>query len=418
MTQHTRELATRHRHGHPAPMPPLPEPSPFARHWDLDPGIVFLNHGSFGACPRVVRETQRRFQDEMEAEPVRFLHRELETRLDPARAALAEFVRCDPDDLAFVTNATTGVNTVLRSLPLQSGDELLTTDHEYNACRNALDFVASRAGAKVVVAALPFPLHGPDEVVAAVLAKATAKTRLLLVDHVTSPTGLVLPVADLVAAMATRGIDTLIDGAHAPGMLDLDLRAIGAAFYTGNCHKWLCTPKGSALLHVRRDRQRHIRPLQLSHGANSPRTDRSRFRLEFDFTGTDDVTPFLCIPAALQFLGSLLPGGVSALRAHNHELARYGRERLLSALGIPAPAPAAMLGSLASVPLPLAAANAGMVAMDPLQTVLFERHRIEVPVMHWSSPPLRLLRISPQIYQSREQHDYLAAAVQRELAPR
>jgi isopenicillin-N epimerase len=397
-------------------LPSLPPPAEHARHWDLDPTVVFLNHGSFGACPRVVLQRQNELRAEMEREPVRFVHRELEGRLDAARAALAAFVGCDPDDLAFVPNATTGVNTVLRSLAFAPGDELLTTDHEYNACRNALDFVAARTGAKVVVAAIPFPLQSGQQVIDAVLAKATARTKLLLIDHVTSPTGLVMPVAELVAKLHSRGIDTLVDGAHAPGMLPLDLQALGAAYYTGNCHKWLCTPKGAALLHVRADRQHLVRPLVLSHGANSGRRDRSRFRLEFDWTGTDDPTPFLCIPAALRFLAGLLPGGIAALQRHNHELALAGRELLCRTLGIAPPAPASRLGSLAAVPLPPGGdALVGPLGLDPLQHALFERHHIEVPVMRWAAPSLRLLRISPQVYQTREQHEYLAAAVAAEL---
>jgi isopenicillin-N epimerase len=397
-------------------MPPLPKPSSFARHWDLDPGIVFLNHGSFGACPREVLAEQQRLRAQIEAEPVRFLHRELETRLDAVRAALAQFVGAEPDDLALLPNATTGVNTVLRSLPFAPGDELLVTDHEYNACRNVLDFVAARHGARVVVVPIPFPIDGPQVVVDRVLAAANERTRLLLIDHVTSPTGLVMPVAELVATLHARGIDTLVDGAHAPGMLPLDLRALGAAYYTGNCHKWLCTPKGAALLHVRADRQQLVRPLVLSHGANSNRRDRSRFRLEFDWTGTDDPTPFLCIPAAMRFLAGLLPGGIEALQQHNHELAVAGRELLCRTLGIAPPAPPSMLGSLAAVPLPPGGdALVGPLGLDPLQHALFERHRIEVPVMRWASPKLRLLRISPQVYQTHEQHEYLAAAVAAEL---
>ena len=386
-----------------------PLPSPLAEHWDLDPEVVFLNHGSFGACPREVLRLQQELRARMEAQPVKFLYRDLEAMLDEARATLAEFVGCDADDLAFVPNATTGVNTVLRSLSLQRGDELLVTDHEYNACRNALDFVAARSGAQVVVAEIPFPIDRPETVVERVLAKVTDRTRLLLIDHVTSPTGVVNPVEPLVAAMRKRGVDTLVDGAHAPGMLPLQLDRLGAAYYTGNCHKWLCTPKGSALLHVRRDRQAGVRPLVVSHGANSAREDRSRFRLEFDFCGTDDYTPFLCVPAALRFLEGLMPGGIEALQQHNRDLALAGRERLCQALGTRAPAPASMIGSLASVVLPWSEEPLIQPqGLDPLQLTLWERHQIEVPVMRWQTPKLRLLRISPQAYNDIGQYAHLA----------
>ena len=212
--------------------------------WPLERGVIFLNHGSFGACPAEVLRQQAALRDEMEAEPVRFLSRELDDRLADARQALAAFVGADADDLAFVANATGGVNAVLRSLRFSPGEELLTTDHAYNACRNAFDFAAGRAGARVVVATIPFPLASPEEVVEAVLARVTPRTRLALLDHVTSPTGLVLPLERLVAALSGRGVEVLVDGAHAPGMVPLDLGALGAAYYSGNCHKWLCAPKG------------------------------------------------------------------------------------------------------------------------------------------------------------------------------
>ena len=397
----------------------LPEPSEHARHWDLDPGVVFLNHGSFGACPREVLAAQREFVARMEREPVLFVHRELEGLLDHARIALADFLGADADDIAFVTNATSGVNTVLRSLRFAPGDELLTTDHEYNACRNALDLAAATWGARVVTARVPFPLQDPAQVVEALTAAATPRTKLVLVDHVTSPTGMVLPVERIVAAFAERGIDVLVDGAHAPGMLPLELRRLGAAYYTGNCHKWLCTPKGSAFLHVRRDRQAAIRPLAISHGANSTRTDRSRFRLEFDFCGTCDASPWLAIPAALAFLGRLLPGGIPALMAHNRALALRARDLLCSALGSTPPCPDSMIGSLASIVLdPLALDPVGPLGLDPLQVRLWERWHVEVPVMRWPSPRLRMLRVSPQAYNTIEQYEYLARAVvasEREL---
>ena len=257
-----------------------------------------------------VLAAQRQWRSRMEQQPLQFFGRDLETLLDQARAELATFIGAHADDLAFVPNATTAVNTVLRSLRFAPGDELLTTSQEYNACRNALDYVAERYGLTIVVAQVPFPLEAPEQVVEAIVGCVSAQTRLALLDHVVSQTGVVFPLAALVQALTSRGIETLIDGAHAPGMLPLNLQALGATYYTGNCHKWLCSPKGAAFLYVQRDRQSAIRPLTISHGANAPRTDRSRFRLEFDWTGTDDPTAYLCIPEAIRFMGSLLPGGM------------------------------------------------------------------------------------------------------------
>ncbi len=386
---------------------------PLRSRWRLDPEVTFLNHGSFGACPAVVLDAQAEWRARMEREPVLFLHRQHEDLLDVARARLAAFVGADPDDLAFVPNATTGVNTVLRSLEFSAGDELVTTDHEYNACKNVLDLVAQRTGARVRVVAVPFPLSDARAVVDAVVAAITPRTRLLLIDHITSPTGLVQPIEPIVRAYRERGIDVLVDGAHAPGMLDLDLQALGATYYTGNCHKWICAPKGAALLWVTRSRQADIRPLVTSHGWNSPRTDRSRFRLEFDFTGTDDYTPFLCVPTAIDVMGGLFAGGWAELRQRNHQLVLAGRDILCRALRVPAPAPDAMLGSLAAVPLPQAQPPAPQppLYLDRLQVELFDRHRIEVPVPLWPKWPRRLIRISAQAYNTKAEYERLAAAL-------
>jgi len=360
-------------------------------HWTLDPGVTFLNHGSFGACARSILEVQAELRARLEREPVQFMTRALEPLLDEARAVLAGVIGADPDDLAFIPNATSGVNTVLRSLRgLGPGDELLVTDHVYGACWNTMARAAEETGARLVVASVPFPCAGPDEVVEAVMSRVSERTVLALVEHVTSPTALVFPLDRLVAALQGRGVDVLVDGAHAPGMVEIDVTRLGAAYYVGNGHKWLCAPKGVAFLHVRRDRQARLHPLVTSHGRSSPRTDRSRFRLEFDWTGTDDPTPALCLPAALRFLGSLVEGGLAGLRARNHEAAVAARRALCAALGVAAPCPDAMVGSMAALPLPDGGVELG--------AELFEVHRIEVPVMHWPERPRRLIRISMHAY--------------------
>src|SRR5438094_3898538 len=391
-------------------------PSTLARLWMLDPAVTFLNHGSFGACPRPVLDVQQRLRERLERQPVQFLVRDLEVLLDDARRALAAFLGADTAGLVFVPNATTGVNAVLRSLALAPGDELLVTDHAYNACRNALAFVAAASRARVVVAPVPFPLASADAVVEAVLGRVTPRTRLALLDHVTSPTGLVLPVEQLVRELAARGVDTLVDGAHAPGMLPLDLRALGAAYYAGNCHKWLCAPKGAGFLHLRRDRRDRVRPVVISHGANSPRTDRSRLLLEFDWTGSHDPTPSLSVPEAIRFLNGLLPGGWPELMARNRALALEARRILCDALDAMPPAPEEMVGALAAVPLP-DGADAPLrspLYVDPLQDVLLERYGIEVPIVPWPAPPKRLVRVSCQAYNAREDYERLARAL-REL---
>jgi isopenicillin-N epimerase len=376
------------------------------QHWTLDSAITFLNHGSFGATPRVVLEKQNELRAQMEREPVRFFVRELEPLLDAARSELAEFIGADPAGLAFVPNATTGVNAVLRSLDLDKFDELLVTTQEYNASRNALDFVANLSGAKIVEADIPFPISSPEEVQARVLEKVTERTRLLLIDHIVSQTALILPVAEIVKELTSRGIDTLVDGAHAPGQIPLDVRAIGAAYYTGNLHKWVCAPKGAAFLYVRENRRAGVRPAVISHGANSPRRDRSRYFLEFDWTGTADPSPYLCAPEALRFLGSLLPGGWISLVHRNRELALRARDLLCETLAIAAPAPDSMIGAMAAVPLPDGDG-------DALQDRLLFEHGIEVPIMPWPAPPKRLLRVSASVYNTFDEYERLANLLPR-----
>lgn len=389
-----------------------------SQHWTIDPAVTFLNHGSFGACPRRILHEQDQLRALLEREPLQFMLKELPPRLHRARHELAEFLGAQPEGLAFVPNATTGVNTVLRSLPWAPGDELLVTNHGYPACNNAAEFVAQRAGAHVVTAHLPFPLSSADEVLDAILARVTQRTRLAVIDHVTSATGLVLPIATIVRELHARGVDTLIDGAHAPGMLDLHIDQIAPTYYTGNCHKWLCAPKGAAFLWVAEPRRDDIRPLTISHGATMPTDTQSRFLNEFDWTGTQDFTPYLCVPACIKFLSALVPGGWSGLLARNRQLTLHARDQLCAVLDVEPPAPDDMIGMLASLPLPEPAHHALPLppGQDPLQQLLFRDADIEVQIFARPEPPRRLLRISAHLYNRIQDYEHLATALQAALA--
>ena len=389
-----------------------------ATRWSLEPGVAYLNHGSFGATPVEVQEYQQQIRARIERQPVRFFARQWEGLLDEARREVARFLGAGADDIAFLPNATAGVNTVLRSLRFGPGDELLTTDHEYNACANALRSAAERAGAGAVVARVPFPVRSEDEVVAAILDAVTARTRLALIDHITSPTALVFPIERIVRALHERGVAVLVDGAHSPGMVPLDLDALSAEYYTGNLHKWVCAPKGAAFLHVRRDMQDGIEPLSISHGLNSPREDRSRFRLLFDWTGTCDPSAWLSVPAAIRAVGSMAPGGWDEVMGANRALALAGRDVVLAALGIEAPAPDVMIGSMASIPLgPGSGPDPDLrLHQDAMQAPLLEEWGIEVPVIPWPEPPKRLVRLSAQRYNSIGEYERLGAALRTVLA--
>jgi isopenicillin-N epimerase len=389
-----------------------PKPSPLRRHWHLAPGIVFLNHGSFGACPKPILKLQTEFRREMESEPVQFLWRRYEERLEPARATLAHFVGAQTRDLVFVTNATAGVNAVVRSLELQGGDELLTTNCDYNACHNVLVEAARRAGARVVVADVPFPLQSADEIVAAVLRAVTPRTRLALIDHITSDTALVFPIERIVRDLEAHGVDTLVDGAHAPGMLPLRIDRLNPAYYTGNLHKWVCAPKGAAFLWVRQDKQKTVQPAVISHGNNRPRPGYGAFQDRFDWAGTFDPSAWLCVGAAIEWMGSRVPGGWSELRARNHTLAVQARRLLCERLGVEPPCPGSLLGTLATIPLPARFQGSTRTGkIDAAQLRLYDEFGIEVPFSRIGPNATRCLRISAQIYNLAAEYEYLAEAL-------
>ncbi len=381
--------------------------------WKLDPAIRFLNHGSFGACPQPVLDCQAELRERLERDPHRFLVHDAPRLLAASRELLAAFVGADPADLVFVDNATTAVNTVLASFDFQPGDEVLTTNHGYRACNNAAAEWAARRGARVVAARIPFPVDDAGRVEESLLAACSERTRLAIVDHVTSPTALVLPIESIIRRLQERGIRVVVDGAHAPGMLPLHLDAWGAEYYTGNAHKWLCAPKGAAFLHVRRDMKHALRPLVFSHGASLPDRDPGRFQAEFGWMGTNDPTAWICVGEAITFGETQHPGGWRGRMDRNHRLAVHARELLCRSLQVAAPCPESMVGSMAAVVLPpdLVPAAVEGDALDPLQRLLRERHGLDVPVVAWPRHPERLVRVSAQLYNEIDDYEVLAQAL-------
>lgn len=385
--------------------PVRPLPSPYAALWKLDPDCVFLNHGSFGACPAAVLEKQQEYRNRFESQPIRFVLRELEELMHATRTTLAELVNADPADLVFVRNATEGVNTVFRSLRFLPGDEILFTSHLYGACKRVLEMVAETTGARLVEVTCPFPIASENEITGALLSRVNARTRIALIDHITSATAIIQPVETLVRELDRLGVDTMIDGAHAPGSIPLNLENIGAAYYTANGHKWLCAPKGVAFLHVRRDRQRNIMPLAVSHAGHraEPFTER------FFWPGTHDPSAVLALGDAIRYMGSLVPGGWPSLMARNRALCLEAREMLCDILSLPKPCPDEMIACMATFPLPAPSTvqRIDYKGIEPLQELLNTSYGIEIPVWNWDHPPSRLIRIAVQLYNSIDQYHYL-----------
>jgi isopenicillin-N epimerase len=379
----------------------------------LSPDLVFLNHGSFGACPREVFDDYQRWQRELELNPVEFLGRRSAELLGRARTRLAGYLGARAADLVFVPNATTGVNIVARSLALQPGDEVLTTDHEYGACDATWQRACAAAGAHYRRVAVPLP-YDEGSFVQRLMNAVTPRTRMVFASHISSTTALVFPVAQLCAAARQRGVLTLIDGAHAPGHLTLDLQAINADFYTGNCHKWLCAPKGSAFLHVRAEHQKLVDSTVVSWGyvaddsaPNHPAghtgfdayTGHTTLERRLQWQGTRDIAAFLAVPAAIEFQQR---NGWPVRRLRCHEMACETRQRVNARNGLTTIAPDEAFGQM--VTIPVAAADA-----EGLRRRLFEHHRIEVPVTQHGNQTF--VRVSVQAYNTQAELDALVNAL-------
>ena len=387
----------------------IPSKGKLYEHWELDPNTVFLNHGSFGATPIAVLEKQDSIRRLMERDPVHFVERLSHEMWQDSINELSKFLNADPGGMSFVANATTGVNTILRSLNLSKGDEIIVPDHAYQACRNAIDFVTERSGARTVVIRIPFRIDDESDIIDPIVSAINDKTVLAMIDTVSSPTGIRMPFEKLVGLIQERGVDVLVDAAHGPGIVPLDIRKLNAAYITGNCHKWICTPKGSAFLHIRDDRREGVKPLTIGHGYSSDLPSAEKFRMEFDWTGTRDPSPWLCIPFAISHIGGLINGGWEKIMNKNHEMAIFGRDLLCETLDISPPTPDSMVSSMSSVEFPWDEdVGPAPIDGDPIHNTLFDEYRIQVPVISWPNHNRKYLRISAQIYNSKEDYEYLS----------
>lgn len=385
----------------------------FGRHlldrWHLDPAVTYLNHGTVGAVPKVVLAAQQALRDEIEREPARVMLREVTdgvgvphgrpTRMRVAAEAVARFLGARRDDLVFVDNASAGINAVLRSLPLAPGDELLITDHAYGAVARTAQFVARERGATVVTAALPFPAFRPEAAVEAIATRLSPRTRVVIIDHVAAESSLIIPVAAIARRCHAAGVPLLVDGAHAPGAIALDIPALGVDWYVANLHKWAHAPRSCGILWARPDRQAGLHPLVISWGLDLG------FTAEFDWVGTRDPTPWLAAPAGIDFLESL---DFAAMRRYTHDLVWDGGQDLTARWGTSLEIEETAVGSMITLPLP---ASFGSQPADAgvLRDALLFQDRIEVQVQAIQG---RLwVRVCGQVYNDARDLERLGAAV-------
>jgi isopenicillin-N epimerase len=354
----------------------------------LDPNIVFLNHGSFGACPEEVFHVYQEWQGRLENQPVRFMGREYAQHDRFARESLGHFLNTDPDDIAFIPNATHGVNLVARSLPFQPGDEILTIDHEYGACDYTWEFMCEKSGAKYIRSHLPIPVVDENELVETIWQGVTPRTRLIYLSHITSPSALRIPVETLCARAQEAGILTMIDGAHAPGQIPLDLTSLNADFYTGNCHKWMLSPKGAAFLYSRHTLQHLIEPLVVSWGFHTGVSSGSRYIDYLQWSGTRDPAAYFSVPAAINFMNK---HGWDVVQKNCHSLLKETLEQISQVTGLPPiyPLDSNLYHQMGVVPLP---------SNDPtlFKSRLYDEFAIEVPLTKIGDQ--NLIRVSIQAY--------------------
>jgi isopenicillin-N epimerase len=377
-----------------------------------------MDHGSSGACTTDVLEHQNALRWDLDRGSPEFFLSSWSPRHRASKEALAKFVNADYDELLLTSGSTLGLNIITQSQKFQPGDELLTTNHAYSSVVMLLKHVANRDGAKVVIAKVPFPVASPDEVLDSILTCVTPQTKFAIIDHIVSRTGLVFPIKRIVQELADRGIDTLVDGAHGPGQVPVDLHDIGSAYYTTSCHKWMCAPRGVGFMYTRRDRLSRLRPLVIARSGHWRDSDGGAYSwLEhtFEWNGCHDPSGAHSMPKIIEFLETALPGGHAAMVKRNHDLAVEARKRVLAILGVEdMPCPDEMIANMVTFPLPDSVlTDAGGIL--PICKTLWEKDRAEIQCYHWPSYPKRIFRFSVQLHNSMEQFVWLAGKIKNAL---
>jgi isopenicillin-N epimerase len=376
------------------------------REFLLDPGVIFLNHGSFGATPKKVFQKYQRWQRELERQPVEFLGRRVNGLMREARESLAEYFHTTADNLVYTPNVTVSVNIVARSLSLGIGDEVLATDHEYGACDRTWRFLSKERGFSYKNQPIPVPMTTKEDFINTLWEGVTSRTRVIFLSHITSPTAIIFPVTEVCARARREGILTVVDGAHAPGQIQLDMHAIGADFYGGNLHKWLCAPKGAGFLYARSEVQKLLKPLVVSWGYESETPSGSTFVDYYEWTGTRDIAAYLAVPAAIRFQAD---HDWTAIQKACHELAREAQARICTLTGFSPlhPDDPLWFGQLATAPLP----DETNVAV--LKERLYNEYHVEVPLIIWNGR--KLIRVSIQGYNSPRDVNILLKALKNLL---
>lgn len=394
----------------------IPQYSDLAQHWMLDKGIVFLNHGSFGATPIKILDQQTRYRHMMEREPVDFFVNQWPVLMAHSKQKLADFVSADPNDMVFVQNTTTGVNQILTSFPYEPGDEWLVSSHAYGACMQAMKHFSERNKIRLHVVEIPFPVEDDQQILKAIEDKITDRTRLALIDHVSSATGMVFPIKKMVDFLRENGVCSLVDGAHAPGMVPLDIRQLNPDFYIANSHKWICAPKGSAFMYVKNERKEYIKPMIISHYNDMDSHGASHWANQFMWDGTHDFSAYFCVGDTLDYIEKLHPGGWEGVMNSNHQLVWNAGKLIAEKLGFELPLKEAYIGSILTLPMP--DGEEGFPKFNetpPLKQKLYEKYQIQVPVFMFPKAPKQWLRISAQLYNNLAQYDYLADCLNQVL---